>query len=147
MEDTVCSSLVRLISTFLEMDDIAAGAIGGAIAGVVAAGILAFLGQLHRWQTRRRDEVNIRDVVTRGRERVMESRETHYSGPDVTMSADEIRAAQYNLMIRQLNVELERTTPNLRHTQKRDIYDALDWFRTESLNLRTDNAGNRVFCR
>ena len=71
----------------------------------------------------------------------MEAKETHYGGPGVTMGADYVRVAQYNLMIRQLSVALKQTTPNLSHRQRNEIYKALDWYRTEALNLRVGKGG------
>ena len=143
--ETVCSSLVQLISRFLEMEDIATGAIGGAIAGVVAAGILGFLGWLHRFRLRRRDEAHIRDVVTQGRMWVMGSKDNLKPGMGIEFSADKFRAAQYNLMIKQLDVALERTTPNLDTNQRKDIFDALDWHHTESLHLAKSPSGKTEF--
>ena len=75
----------------------------------------------------------------------MVAKDTHYSGPSVTVSADVVRAAQYNLMIRQLDTALSQETAYLTHRQRSDIYQALDWYRTQHLNLRTDQRGNAMF--
>ena len=52
---------------------------------------------------------------------------------DATASADIIRARQYNRMIKELGVAFEMWAVNLSHTQRKEIYDALDWY-----HVRTD---------
>ena len=49
------------------------------------------------------------------------------------MPADVLRAAQYNNMTKELGVAIERWALNLSHAQRKDIYDALDWYHTGGL--------------
>ena len=49
------------------------------------------------------------------------------------ITADVLRAAQYNNMIREVGVALEKWTVNLNHGQRMDLYDALDWYHTDGL--------------
>lgn len=113
------------------MDGIVEGAIGGAIAGVVAAAILGALGWLHRWQLRRQEVAYIRDVVTQGRKRVLEAKEFTVRRTGKKLPADKVRADDFNLMVKELGVALEHTTPNLVATQKKDMYGAVDFFHTK----------------
>ena len=48
------------------------------------------------------------------------------------MKADALRAAQYKYyLLKQVDVVLERWTVRLSHDEKKDIYDALDWFNSD----------------
>ena len=48
----------------------------------------------------------------------MEAQETHYGAPGVTLGADYVRVAQYNLMIKTVECPLKQTTPNLSHSRE-----------------------------
>ena len=62
-----------------------------------------------------------------------------------TSPSDVLRSAQYNLMIEQLRVALDHTTSKLPYAKRKDIFDALDWYHTESLYATKDKYGNPVF--
>ena len=127
------------------MENIAVSAIGGAIAGVVAAGILGVLGWLHRTRLRRREVDYIRDVFIQGRKRVMESKEMDFPEMERKIAAGAVRAAHYNLMIRQIDAALKYTALQVSNNQRKDLYDALDWFNTDGLSARRDQWGEPVF--
>ena len=63
----------------------------------------------------------------------MEAEDTFNKGMDATTSSDALRAAQYNNMMKQVGVALERRTVYLSHDQRNDIYDSLDWYHTDGL--------------
>lgn len=63
----------------------------------------------------------------------MEAKDTFHPGMCMMMEADTLRAAQYNHMIREVGVALERWTANLSHAQRKDVYVALDWYQTDGL--------------
>ena len=48
-------------------------------------------------------------------------------------------------MIEQLRVSLDHTTSKLPYAKRKDIFDALDWYHTESLYATKDKDGNPVF--
>ena len=74
----------------------------------------------------------------------MEAEDTFHKGMDATSSADALRAAQYNNMIKRLGVALEKWTVDLSHDQRKDIFDALDWYHTDSLQA-IKKGGKAVF--
>ena len=127
------------------MENIAVSAIGGAIAGVVAAGILGVLGRLHRTRLRRREVDYIRDVFMQGRKRVMESKDMSFPEMKRTIEADAVGAAHYNLMIRQIDAALRHTARQVSNNQRKDLYDALDWFNTDGLSATRNEWGEPVF--
>ena len=110
------------------MESIAQGAFTGLIAALAATTILGLARYARRWWANRQDVKYIRELLTEGRIHVMEARDIFFDGMGATASADSIRATQYNRMIKELGIALERWTVNLSHTQRKDIYDALDWY-------------------
>lgn len=127
------------------MENIAVSAIGGAIAGVVAAGILGVLGRLHRTRLRRQDVDYIRDVFMQGRKRVMEAKEMSFPEIERPIKPDVVRAAHYNLMIRQIDAALKYTVRQVSNDQRKDLYDALDWFNTDGLSVKRIDWDELVF--
>ena len=82
------------------MPDIAGSAVAGLIAALTATTILGAAKWIHLKYLQRLDVKQIREVLTTGRKRVM----------DATLPGDVLRAAQYNLIIKQLRVALDHTT-------------------------------------
>ena len=61
----------------------------------------------------------------------MEARKVHFKAMDASMSAGAIRAAQYNNMLKQIGLALDKWAVMLSHDQRKDIYDALDWYHSD----------------
>lgn len=127
------------------MEDLAGNAVAGLIAALTATTILGAAKWIYLKHLQRLDVKQIRAVLTDGRKRVIESKKTFHHGMDATSSGDVIRCAQYNLMIEQLRVALDHTTSKLPYAKRKDIFDALDWYHTESLYATKDKDGNPVF--
>ena len=117
----------------------------GLIAALTATIILGAAKWIRLKYLQRLDVKQIREVLTTGRKRVMESKETFYHGMDATTPGDVLRAARYNLIIKQLRVALDHTTSKLPYAKRKDIFDALDWYHVESLYATKDKRGNPVF--
>ena len=117
----------------MEVVKIAESAIAGVSAALTATLILGIAKWLYRWWLKHRDVKYIRAILIEGQALVLGAKETFHEGADVTSSADRLRAAQYNNMIRKLRVALEQWAVNLSHPQRRDVFDALNWFHTEGL--------------
>ena len=115
------------------MESIALSAVAGLIAALVATGILGLARYLRQRLAKRRDIRYIRRLLIEGRKRVLESKDTPNEGMGVVLPAGALRAAQYNNMLRVVGVALDRWALHLSHDQRKDIYDALDWFGTNSL--------------
>ena len=115
------------------MEPITQSAVAGLIAALTATAILGIARYIRQRLAKRRDVKYIRGLLITGRERVMESKDTFHRGMDAWMTASALRAAQYNYMMKQVGVALERWTVHLSHDQRRDIYDALDWYSADGL--------------
>ena len=127
------------------MGDIAGNAVAGLIAALTATTIWGAAKWIHLKYLQRLNVKQIREVLTTGRKRVMESKKTFHHGMDTTLPGDVLRAAQYNLMIKQLRVALDHTTSKLPHTKRKDIFAALGWYHVDSLYATKDKRGNPVF--
>ena len=110
------------------MESIVQGAVAGLIAALAATTILGLARYARQWWANRQDVKYISELLAEGRTHVMEARDMSFDGMGATASADSIRATQYNRMIKELGVALERRTIHLSHRQRKDIYDALDWY-------------------
>ena len=128
----------------MQMESTIASAVAGLIAALAATAILGLASYLRQWLARRRDVNYIRGLLIQGRSRVMGAEDTYNKDMAARMTAGELRAAQYNNMMREVGVALERWTMNLSHSQRKDVYDALDWYNTGGLHA-TKQDGKVVF--
>lgn len=126
------------------MESIIQGVITGSVAALLATAILTLTRFVREFASRRQDINYIRDLLIEGRKRVIQAEDTYNSGMDAHIPSDTLRAAQYNNMIRELGVVLEGWTMHLSHAQKKEIYDALDWYHTGGLHATKRN-GKVVF--
>ena len=116
------------------METIGQSAAAGIIAALAATIILGIAKCIRQWWARRQDAEFIREILVLGRQRVLEAKDTRHEGMKTTLPADVLRAAQYNHMVKRLGVVLEKWTADLSHNQRKDIFDALDWYHTDSLH-------------
>ena len=119
------------------MEGIAGSAVAGLIAALTATIILGAAKWIYLEHLQRLDVKQIQEVLTDGRRRVNRNM-------NVTLPSDMLRAAQYNLMIKQLRVALDHTTSKLSYAKRKDIFDALDWYHVKSLYLTKGAIGNPV---
>ena len=75
---------------------------------------------------------------------MFEAKDTYHPGMKVMLKENEIRAAQYNIMLMQLGITLERWAVHLSHDDRKDIYEALDWYHTQSLFAAKSRCGGSV---
>ena len=106
---------------------------GGIATAVVVAIIFGGDRSIREWLARDQDVKHLREVVTEGRHRILKAEDIFHKGMNASSTADSLRAAQYNNMIKKLEVALEQWTPNLSHQQRKDVFDALDWYHTAGL--------------
>ena len=116
------------------MNSIIQGAVAGLIAALAATAILGIASFSHNWWAEHQDVKYLRGLLSDGQKRVMAAEDTFHSGMNATMPADVLRAAQYNYMMKEVGLALERWTDHLSHNQKKDIYDALDWYNQSGLH-------------
>ena len=126
------------------METVGQSAFAGLIAALTATTILGLARYVRDWISRSRDVKYIRRLMIEGQQRVMGAQDTHHKGMDARLSADTLRAAQYNTFIKEIRVALERWAVNLSHTQRKDVYEALDWYNKEGL-YATPKGGKAVF--
>ena len=101
------------------MEDIAGSAVAGLITAVVATIILGVAKWVYQKHLQRLAVKQIQEVLTDGRRRVLEAKETFNHNMDATLPGDMLRAAQYNLMIKQLRIALDHTTSNLSYAKRK----------------------------
>ena len=119
----------------MEMNLILPSAFAGVIAAVTATAILGVAKWIHQWWLRSQDVEYLRDVLIQGRKRVLEAKDTYNERMDAWFKADALRAAQYDNMLKELDVALEKWLPNLSNAQRKDLYDALDWYHIGKLQV------------
>ena len=117
------------------MESIAQSAVAGLIAALAATAILGVARYVRHLWGRRRDVKYIRTLIIEGRGRVMGAKDVYFKGMDASISEGAVRAAQYNIMLRQVGLALEKWAMMLSHDQRKDIYDALDWYHTNPEGL------------
>ena len=127
------------------MDGIGGNAVAGLIAALAATTILGVGKWIRLAYLRQLDVKYLREVITDGRRRVMGSKDTFNHGMNAPLTTDVLRSGQYNLMIKQLMIILDHTTSKLSHDQRKDVFDALDWYHTQSLHAVKDKHGKPVF--
>ena len=113
--------------------EIGNSAVAGVVAALAATAILGIAKWIRDFCARRRDVAYIREILTDGRKRVYEAKDTFHQGMDTSSEEDYLRAAQYNNMARRLGVALKNWTPNLHNIQRKAILDALNWYHTDKL--------------
>ncbi len=127
------------------IEEAAGSVLGGVVAAIVATAILGVAKWIHGKWLRRRDVLQVREVLRDGRKRVMESQDVFHEGMNSKLSASVLRCAQYNLMIKQLAVALDHRTTKLPYADRKQVLDALDWYQTESLLATKDAKGRPTF--
>ena len=127
------------------MGETATSIVTGGVAAIVATVILGTAKWIHGKHLQARDIKQVRGILAAGRQRVMESKDVFNDSMNTTLPADALRCAQYNLMIKQLAIALDHTTTNLPYEKRKQIFEALDWYHTESLHATKDENGQPVF--
>lgn len=125
------------------MDSILGSSLAGAIAAVTATVILGMAKLIYKWIVRNHDIVHLRTIFDLGRERIMKDEDVYNKNMNTILKADFLRAAQYNNMIKILEVNLEKWMLHLSHNQRKDVLDALDWYHTDNLQVvKNSQSGN-----
>ena len=116
------------------VDTVVRGAAGGFIAGLVVAAVLGIAQKFRERVERRQEEQYLRSLFIEGK-MILTTEDLQLEGLGITVPADYQRAADYKRLLRQVGVALERWTPHLPPSQRKDIYDALDWFHTDQTRM------------
>ncbi|MCZ0937636.1 MAG: hypothetical protein OXJ55_03305 [Caldilineaceae bacterium] len=122
------------VSQKVQTEPICEGIAIGASGSLLAALVLG-LREWIRQESARRQEVNyLRSLLTHGKDRVMAAKDTYHGGMKAWMKADELRAAQFNHMMKEVGVALEKRIVSLSPEQRYELYDTLDWYHTSGLH-------------
>ena len=105
----------------------------GAIGALIATAILFGVGLIRDRLAEQQDVKYIREILIDGRKNIMKAKDTYHHGMKTPLSAGALRAANYNKMLKHLGVALEKWTVNLSHDKRKDIFNAVDWYNTASL--------------
>ncbi len=111
---------------------IAASALAGVIAGLTVTVILWVANCIHRWTARRQAIKHLRRLFTKGKEGVIQAEERQLESTVKRIPENTVRAARYNIMLKELEVALDKWSTSLSYDQRQEIIEALDWY-----NLRT----------
>ena len=123
---------------------IAGGAVAGLIAGLVVAVLLGLARQTLRALERCREEKYIRGLFIEGKV-ILDTEKLQFQGRQVGISAEHLRAFRYKALLKEVGVALERWTPHLSISQRKEIYDALDWFHTDPDRMHAVSKDGKVF--
>ena len=120
------------------MELILQNAFAGFIGGVTAAAFIGLGKYVYEILKKRQDIKSIRKLLIDGRFRIMEADKMyaqtreHNEKIGLQSSAGKLRTMQYNNTMKELDVNL-KSYVNLSPTQKKDIFDALDWYHTKNI--------------
>ncbi|MYB89124.1 MAG: hypothetical protein F4X93_04100 [Proteobacteria bacterium] len=103
----------------------------GAAAGLIAAIAIGLFKYIYIQRARYQDIKHIRSLVIEGRKQVMGAKDHLNEEGKVKYSADFLRCAFYNNMLKKLKVALDKTAVTLTHVHRKEIYDALNWYNTD----------------
>ena len=115
------------------MDQIAQGAVAGVVAGLLTTAILGIARWIRQSRSARRDTKHVRKIIADARISVFNAEDFFHSGMRKAVSGDTLRAAQYNLMIRQLMIAIDPMSTNLSPDRQNELREALDWFHKDAL--------------
>ena len=121
------------------MNSIETSAIAGLIAALAATTILGLASYVRGRWVRRRDEIHIRQILLDGKKAVMGAEHKYLSNIRKLVPADVARVGHYNKMITKLSIALEKWALGLSHKQRKDLFDALDWFHTDHLFVHEES--------
>ena len=116
------------------VDTVVRGVVSGLIAGLVVAAALGIFQKFRGHVERRQEGRYLRSLFIEGKT-ILTTGDLQLDGLGITVPADHRRAADYRRILRQVGVALERWTPHLSPGQRKDIYDALDWFHTDPTRM------------
>ena len=119
-----------------QMDSIAQSATAGIVAALTATTILGLAKKICKCWGERQEVRYIRNVLIEGRTRVMKAKDTPRKDMALVISEDALRAGQYNNMISKLDAFLHNWVLYLSHGKRKDLFDALDWYHTDALNVK-----------
>ena len=113
------------------MNSILPSAVAGLVAALAATLILGVANYVRRSVSLQQDISYVRELLIEGEELLMSDKVIEVGGKAV--SPNLFRAEQYNLVTKRLRVALDGWLPNLSHDHRRDLFNALDWYHSDTI--------------
>ena len=123
------------------MNSIASSALAGVIAALTATAILGVASYIRRWAARRQAIKHLQHLFTQGREGVLKAEEQQLDSTDRRIPEDTVRAARYNVMLKELEVALDKWSIDLSYDQRQKIIAAFDWYNLRAFLVEEDLPG------
>lgn len=71
----------------------------------------------------------------------MQAEEKHLESTNQRIPANALRAARYNVMLKELKVALDKWSTALSYDQREEIIEALDWYNLTTFSVEEDWPG------
>lgn len=117
------------------LNSIASSALAGVIAALTATAILGAASYIRRRAARRQAIRHLQHLFTDAREGVMQAEDQHADSTHRRIPADALRAARYNVMLKELEIALNKWSTALSHDQRREIIEAVDWYNLRAFSV------------
>lgn len=119
-------------------DSIAQSAFAGVIAGLTVSIILGSAKFTQQCAARRQAVKDLRLLFTQSRKIVIQAKERFVESTTTKIPEDTLRSARYNVMLKELDIVLEKWSAALSNHQRQEIYDALDWYNLDAFQVGHD---------
>ena len=129
------------------LNSIASSALAGVIAALTATTILAVASYIRRLAARRQAIRHLQHLFTDGRVGVMQAEEQHIGSARLRIPANTLRAARYNVMLKELGIALDKWSTALSYDQRQEIIEAVDWYNLRSYSVEQDWPGRAALKR
>ena len=120
------------------MNSIASSALAGVIAALTATAILGVASYIRRWAAIRQAIKHLQHLLTQGREGVLQAEEQQLESTDRKIPENTVRAVRYNVMLKELEVALDKWSTALSYDQRQEIIEALDWYNLRAFPVEED---------
>ena len=123
------------------LNSIASSALAGVIAALTATAILGAASYIRRRAARRQAIRHLQDLFTQAREGVLQAEEQRLEPTNQRIPANAVRAARYNVMLKELEVALDKWSAALSYDQRQEIIEAVDWYNLRAFSVEEDWPG------
>ena len=129
------------------MNSVASSALAGVIAALTATAILGAAKYVRRRAAKREAISHLQDLFTQARRGVMQAEERRHGPMNHRIPADAVRAARYNVMLKELEAALDKWSTALSYDQRQEIFEAVDWYNLRAFTVEEDWAGRATMKR
>ena len=123
------------------VNSIALSALAGVIAALTATAILGVASYIRRLAARRQAIRHLQHLFTHAREGVIQAEEQRIDSTHQRIPANALRAARYNVMLKELEIALDKWSTALSYDQRQEIIEAVDWYNLRAFSVEEDWPG------